>query len=267
MQPCSRAPETGPICSGPGCVVRNSSKCGPWGLCNPPSLPLSSVCYIFVLLLRGWGARGNSSPPQRRGVGHGINGDGIHEMTQWKWRFLGMFYAHMSIRLGLWQAWRAPANEGGRVEGDQPGCYCVICLVSHPREREGCASPGVCMGLRGSPRRAAHACKSGWLDRCLFCSVYGCWIYQKSWAALILWVNLLSMSTTWSAAEHESVPTYSPPCTMYTWTTHMMCTSQEVFVRLRASSRLPASMWNAPLMMRLMFASREWELSFVPKFV
>lgn len=73
---------------------------------HPPPPFCLSICHIFVLLLRGRGARGKSSTPQRRGgglLGHSINEDTIHAMTQRKWRFLGMFYAHMSIRLGLWQ--------------------------------------------------------------------------------------------------------------------------------------------------------------------
>lgn len=115
-----------------------------WGLSPPHLNPLClSICYLFVLLWKGWGARGKSSTPGRRGceLGGGvgvvvglmdpsINGDSIHEMTQWKWRFLGMFYACVSIWLGLWQG--GELYQWGSVERDQPGCYCMFCLVSHP---------------------------------------------------------------------------------------------------------------------------------------
>lgn len=93
-----------PSVRGSGCAARNSSKCGPRGLCNPFCLP---ICYIFVLLPRGWGSQGRELNPAEEGwggvTGQSVNGDNIHAMTQWKWRFLGMFYARMSIQLGLWQ--------------------------------------------------------------------------------------------------------------------------------------------------------------------
>lgn len=73
-QPCSRALETDPICSRPGWVVKNSSKCGPQGFTHPHTPPgpfvppfATSLSYCW-----GWGAGGgggeeaNAQPPQRR---------------------------------------------------------------------------------------------------------------------------------------------------------------------------------------------------------
>lgn len=136
MQPCRRALETDPICSRPGCVVKNSSECAPQGLHPHTSRPLCpSICNIFVLLL--WvESQGANAQPHREGSGRGgvwdpsVNGDGIHEVTQWKWRFLGTFHAHMST----WLGWK-PAG----------GWYCwAFCLASHPcaAEAERWASAG-----------------------------------------------------------------------------------------------------------------------------
>lgn len=53
------------------------------------------------------------------------------------------------------------SNEGGSVESDQPGCYCMFCLVSHPcaGETERWAASGSCavpLCVRGSPRTTAR---------------------------------------------------------------------------------------------------------------
>lgn len=63
------------------------------------------------------GSQGQELNPREEGwglLGHSINEDGMIAMTQRKWRFLGMFHAHMSLQLGLWQ--------GGEL-GDEKGVW------------------------------------------------------------------------------------------------------------------------------------------------
>lgn len=161
MQPCSRALETSPICSGPGCVVRNSSKWDPWGLnththtcthAHTHTICLS-ICYIFVLSLGGEGEPGGKklSPTLEGGAcwDHRVNG--IHAMTQWKWRIPGLFYAHVSIRLGLWQGGGAPATREGVCSETSQGCCRVFCLVSHP-----CAAKTESWALMGAASFLSH---------------------------------------------------------------------------------------------------------------
>lgn len=128
-----------PSVRGSGCVGRNSSKYGPKGLCaSPPSYPstpsppfVSPFATSLSYCCEVGGARGKSWAPQRRGwglVGQSINGDSIREMTQWKWRFLGMFHARMSIRLGLWQG--GELQQRGRECGERPARMLLYVLFS-----------------------------------------------------------------------------------------------------------------------------------------
>lgn len=49
------------------------------------------------------------------------------------------------------------AIEGGSVERDKPGCYCMFCLVSHP-----CATEPACRAARGSCIFLLHFRGSHW---------------------------------------------------------------------------------------------------------
>lgn len=84
-QPCSRALETDPICSRPGWVVKNSSKCGPQGF-HPPHLPAlcPSICNIFVLLLRV-GSRGQTLSPTEEEWWGGCGTLALMETASRKW--------------------------------------------------------------------------------------------------------------------------------------------------------------------------------------
>lgn len=58
----------GPICSRPGLVVRNSSKCGPQGLCTPPTLSLH-LLPLCLFVVRVGGESGATAQPQKGGGG------------------------------------------------------------------------------------------------------------------------------------------------------------------------------------------------------
>ena len=98
----------------------------------PPPAPFvspfaTSLCYCR----EGGEPGGENATPMGKGwglMGHSINGDSIHEMAQWKWRFLGMFYARMSIRLGLWQG--GELKQWGRECGKRQAGMLLYVLFS-----------------------------------------------------------------------------------------------------------------------------------------
>lgn len=133
MQWCSRAQETDPICSGPGCVVRNSSQWGPQGLCTPPlPLHLLHLCLIAERV----GNQGQELNPREGGWGGGGGwARALMERVSMKWPSgsdaswacftLAWAYGWGWVRVGSF------SNEGGSEQRDYPGCYCMFCLVSH----------------------------------------------------------------------------------------------------------------------------------------
>lgn len=127
-------------------------------------------------------------------------------MTQWKWRFLGMFYAHMSIRLGLWQ--------GGELRQWRRACgerlarlllYVLFGLSSMCYWNRMLSVNGSCIFLlcfRGSHWTIAG--KSGWLACFLAAETNGkvvliCFSEQ-------LWPKLLTKRTIWKCFHILSSP-------------------------------------------------------------
>lgn len=161
-QPCSRALETDPICSRPGWVVKNSSKCGPQGFTPPPhtsrallSLHLQHLCLIAEGGELGRGCK-CSAPTEEEEWWWGDVGPQrwSRKVTQWKWSFLGVIHAHTSIRAGL-----RPGGECGNRRWW--GCCCVFCLASHPcaAEAEHWAWAGAApffLSCRESPKHVSH---------------------------------------------------------------------------------------------------------------
>lgn len=99
-------------------------------LCAPLCL---SIWYLFVLLLRGWGPRARAQP--QWGLGGRRGGCWARALMKtvsmkWpsgsdaSWAHFTLAWAYGCGRVG------SSENEGGSVERDKPGCYCMFCLVS-----------------------------------------------------------------------------------------------------------------------------------------
>lgn len=128
----------------------------------PLSLHLLHLCVITVRV----GSQGARAQPQW-GRGGGWWATALMETVSMKWPS-GSDASWACFTLAWAYGWGCGrvgslSNEGGSVERDKPGCYCMFCLVPRPCASEigGWAVNRNCIffSFRGSPW--TKACKSG----------------------------------------------------------------------------------------------------------